>query len=303
MEWYYAKAGQQNGPVDDAVLADMIRTGSLGPKDLVWKETFGEEWRAIASVTELSGFLGSDGAARQTSNGEILRHARSALSGKWGISIGLCLLYILIITVASGLGMGIASLFIMGPMMAGLSLVFLVISRGTQLPSVQLLFEGFSRFGSSLGLFWLIVWMTFLWSLLAFAIATLLAIPLVIGLGLTTALQAMGSTPDFSSVNPIALGGMFLLIFGIPMIVQTVVQLRYAMAFFVLADRPDIGSRGALRESIEQMRGNKGRLFCLYLRIFGLSLLCLLTCGIGYLWLFPYTMAAQARFYDETRRA
>lgn len=37
-QWYYAKGNQQLGPVDRAVLEDLVRRGEVGPADLVWTE-------------------------------------------------------------------------------------------------------------------------------------------------------------------------------------------------------------------------------------------------------------------------
>ena len=47
------------------------------------------------------------------------------------------------------------------------------------------------------------------------------------------------------------------------------------------------------------MRGNRWRLFCLGFSFIGWSLLCVLTLGIGTLWLRPYEEAAWAAFYRD----
>ena len=75
----------------------------------------------------------------------------------------------------------------------------------------------------------------------------------------------------------------------------------YAMAFYVVADEPTIGAREALRRSKEMMQGNKFKLFCLYWHFFGWAILCILTLGIGFLWLGPYMSASTARFYEDVR--
>ena len=49
------------------------------------------------------------------------------------------------------------------------------------------------------------------------------------------------------------------------------------------------------------MDGYKWKYFCLGLRIFGLALLCILTLGIGFLWLFPYAHVSIAKFYDDIK--
>ena len=51
------------------------------------------------------------------------------------------------------------------------------------------------------------------------------------------------------------------------------------------------------------MDGHKWRLFCLYLRFYLWAILCIFTCGIGLLWLWPYISVACARFYDDLRPA
>ena len=52
-----------------------------------------------------------------------------------------------------------------------------------------------------------------------------------------------------------------------------------------------------LRESKEMMHGNKMDLFLLHLSFIGWALLCVLTLGIGNLWLVPYMNASYASFY------
>jgi len=38
MNWYYVDAGQQAGPVDDAQLTELVRSGKIQPDTLVWRE-------------------------------------------------------------------------------------------------------------------------------------------------------------------------------------------------------------------------------------------------------------------------
>jgi len=74
---------------------------------------------------------------------------------------------------------------------------------------------------------------------------------------------------------------------------------RYALTFYIIADNPTIGAMDAIRQSKELMNGFKWKLFCLHCRFIGWSLLCVLTCGIGFLWVMPYMMVSAARFYDD----
>jgi hypothetical protein len=55
-DWYYAKAGQQQGPVTREALQEMIRNGSLDPeKDLVWAAPM-KDWLRASEVAELGQF-------------------------------------------------------------------------------------------------------------------------------------------------------------------------------------------------------------------------------------------------------
>lgn len=87
-----------------------------------------------------------------------------------------------------------------------------------------------------------------------------------------------------------------ILLFIIPGIIATY---SYAMTYYVLAEHPELSAREALQRSKEMMSGNRFRLFCLQWSFIGWVLLCILTLGIGILWLRPYQHAAFAAFYRE----
>ena len=89
---------------------------------------------------------------------------------------------------------------------------------------------------------------------------------------------------------------LWSLLFVIPGIIASY---RYALAPYLMAENPDMGVMEAISRSKELMDGNKWRLFCLHLSFIGWNLLCVLTLGIGYLWLLPYQNAAEAAFYLE----
>ncbi|HWQ79837.1 MAG TPA: DUF975 family protein [Anaerovoracaceae bacterium] len=73
---------------------------------------------------------------------------------------------------------------------------------------------------------------------------------------------------------------------------------RYSLSFYILADNPDIGILEAINESKRMMRGNKWKFFCLNLSFIGWGILCILTLGIGLLWLSPYVSVSMVAFYD-----
>jgi uncharacterized membrane protein len=189
----------------------------------------------------------------KTENKLLMAQARESLRGKWGVAIGAFVVYMLIVVgiqIIPILG-AIVSLIITGPMVLGIAIFALSISRN-QNTEVGLIFKGFNRFGIALGAYLLMLIFIILWMLL-------------------------------------------LIIPGI------IAALSYALTFYNLADNESIGSLEAITKSKEMMRGNKWKLFCLYFRFLGWALLCILTAGIGFLWLIPYMQVSMAKFYDDVK--
>lgn len=89
---------------------------------------------------------------------------------------------------------------------------------------------------------------------------------------------------------------LWSLLFIIPGIIASY---SYAMTPYILAENPNLRASEAIEISKQMMEGNRWRLFCLQWSFIGWELLCLLTLGIGKLWLVPYTQAATAAFYRE----
>ena len=77
--------------------------------------------------------------------------------------------------------------------------------------------------------------------------------------------------------------------------------LSYSMTFYILADDNSIGAMEAIDKSKKMMDGYKWKYFCLGLRFIGWSLICILTLGIGFLWLFPYMQVCMVKFYDDIK--
>lgn len=89
---------------------------------------------------------------------------------------------------------------------------------------------------------------------------------------------------------------LWSLLFIIPGIIASY---SYAMVPYLLSEYPDMAAREAITYSKELMYGNRWRLFCLHFSFIGWSFLCVLTLGIGNLWLSPYRHAAEAAFYRD----
>lgn len=186
-------------------------------------------------------------------NADLMKMARETLRGKWGLAIGTSVVYILIVGVLQAIPYlkVIATLLLTGPMVLGLAVFFLSLSRGQEFRLVQI-FEGFKNFGTSVAAYLLLVIFILLWMLL-------------------------------------------LIIPGI------IACLSYSMTFFILADQGSIGAMEAIKKSKKMMDGYKWKYFCMELRFLGLGLLCILTLGIGFLWLFPYAWVSMAKFYDDVK--
>lgn len=91
---------------------------------------------------------------------------------------------------------------------------------------------------------------------------------------------------------------LWSLLFIIPGIVKS---LAYSQVIFILADEPEIGAMDALRKSEAMMKGNKTKYFLLGLILGLLAIACIFTLGIGFLFLFPVSKVAMAKFYEEVR--
>ncbi len=91
---------------------------------------------------------------------------------------------------------------------------------------------------------------------------------------------------------------LWMLLLIIPGIIA---GLAYSQTFYLLAEDPSLGPLEAITKSKAMMKGHKGKLFCLQCRFIGWGLLCMLTCGIGLLWLMPYMQVSLAYFHEDLR--
>jgi len=188
-------------------------------------------------------------------NKELMAEARESLSGNWGLAIGTFLVYGIIISSLQFIPVvgSVLALFIAGPMLVGVSMFSLSLSRGEN-ARLEQIFEGFKNYGTVLGAYLLMVLFIFLWMLL-------------------------------------------LIIPGI------IAAIAYSQTFYILAEDDAISSMDALKKSKEMMDGYKWKYFCLGLRFIGWVLLCILTLGIGFLWLSPYIQISYAKFYEDIKAA
>lgn len=96
---------------------------------------------------------------------------------------------------------------------------------------------------------------------------------------------------------------LYTILWSLLLIIPGIIKsIGYSMAPFIMADNPEMSAKEAIAASTELMDGHKGDLFILGLTFIGWELLCILSLGIGFLWLNPYMNASYAAFYREIVR-
>ena len=92
---------------------------------------------------------------------------------------------------------------------------------------------------------------------------------------------------------------LWMLLFIIPGIVKSY---SYAMAYYILAENPDMTAREALTESKIIMNGHKWEFFVLQLSFILWALLVLVTFGIAAIYVSPYQQLTFTNFYHNIKR-
>jgi uncharacterized membrane protein len=216
---------------------------------------------------------------------ELTAAARAGLAGNWGKSIGVAVIYFLLIAGISSVPLAgnLIQLIVAAPLVVGFHCYFLATVRRQPNP-FELLFEGFNRFGTAWCAYMLVFLIIMAWTIPS---AILIA-------GIMPFIH-----PDpavFPEYTVWALAAALMLILCAFLIL---LQMRYYLVLYAVADDPSIRAREAVRRSVELMRGNYWRLGLLWLRFVGWQILAVLTMGIGLIWLIPYVAAATAAFYTD----
>lgn len=82
-------------------------------------------------------------------------------------------------------------------------------------------------------------------------------------------------------------------------LVNVILSLFFGLADFLMIDNADMGAMEAMKTSLRLLKGNRGRLFRLYLSFLPLAILCVFTCYVGFLWMMPYMLATETVFYMD----
>ena len=71
----------------------------------------------------------------------------------------------------------------------------------------------------------------------------------------------------------------------------------FIQAYYLLLDFPQYNAMELMKLSFRIMKGHKWELFCLQMSFLPLGFLCLLSFGIGSLWLVPYMNMTQTLYF------
>ena len=100
------------------------------------------------------------------------------------------------------------------------------------------------------------------------------------------------------------LNTIFVMLWSILLVVPGLIKYySYSMSFYILRDNPEMTQAQARKASIQLMKGNKWKLFCLHFSFIGWILLSALTFGILFIWVLPAMITAEAAFYENLKAA
>ena len=188
----------------------------------------------------------------------------------------------------------LVSLFLVPPLTAGLSRIYLDLIDGKEV-RFETLFAYFKKgYGTTVRTY-------FLYSLLIIAAVT----PMFIATIVAVVASVLGSVVGLVLATILILVGS-----AVSITLCILLYYRYALVPFILAEYPTLRAIDVLRNSAALMKGNKWRLFCLQISFLGWMLLMipisLVTCGIGAMIgqnvLYAYTYTAQAAFYHDVAK-
>lgn len=268
-QWYYLVNGQQAGPITEEALREMIRQRRLRPEDLLWTHGMADWLPGRAALPDAFGSAATLGYA-SASRSDLPQNVYG--TGGQTPNADLMTTARAMLTGHWGLPMGFCLLMFLISMVvqnlpAGV-LISLVVTGPFQLGAV-IFFITFTRRGNP-------------------------------ELGMMFA----GFKQFGRALGTYLLMVLFILLWMLLLIIPGIIaSYAYSQALYIVADNPDVGPMEAIRRSKEMMRGRKWKLFCLYCRFIGWTLLCILTLGIGFLWLSPYMSTSVAAFYNDLHSA
>lgn len=105
-------------------------------------------------------------------------------------------------------------------------------------------------------------------------------------------------------VGTYLLSAALITLWSLLLIIPGIIKgLSYSLVPYILYDEPELSIKDTLKKSEAMMKGYRGRLFLLYLSFLGWAILIPFTFGIIAVWVVPYLLYSQAKFYEEMRRS
>lgn len=88
-----------------------------------------------------------------------------------------------------------------------------------------------------------------------------------------------------------------LLAYGVGLLVYVPAYILLSQCYYLILDFPNMKASEIIRGSVKLMKKHFGRMFYLMISFLPLTLLCVVTCGIGLLWVVPYTKMTYTYFF------
>ena len=255
---------------------------------------------------------------------EYKKIARQKLSGRYGMAIGLLIIFWVVYGAINGgvslIGGTLSFIFekpyggavttnliaiaagaLLIAIQVGFKLFYLMVARGWDY-EVSDLFIAFTADNAPLRLFYL--WLSNILEGLLYAVCMLPAI-------ICFVLAGVGGISNEAVVTgdglQLALTGLGMIFYIAGLILMLRFVMAFSMKYYIIADHLEkdesevLGPVELLQYSSDIMYGNKMKLFGLYFSFIGWFFLGMITCGIGFLWIIPYFNAATACFYEDVK--
>lgn len=224
--------------------------------------------------------------------------AKQFLSGKWGIAILAMMAAPALNTIGT---MAAIKLFPGDSFLAWLlgeaflfivSLLSMVISTGYNFMLLNMARGREYRFGNMIYMFKKGSDGVLSAALIMALIDTVLMIPFYYMVNMTApAAETMEAVLEWS--QPIMYSALAATVLGV------VIKLPFAMAFYILADNPQMKGREALKKSASLMKGHMMQYLVLQISFIPLMFLSILFLYVGLLWVMPYIYATNTIFYMD----
>ena len=224
--------------------------------------------------------------------------AKQFLSGKWGIAILAMMAAPALNTIGT---MAAIKLFPGDSFLAWLlgeaflfivSLLSMVISTGYNFMLLNMARGREYRFGNLIYMFKKGSDGVLSATLIMALIDTVLMIPFYYMVNMTApAAETMEAVLEWS--QPIMYSALAATVLGV------VIKLPFAMAFYILADNPQMKGREALKKSASLMKGHMMQYLVLQISFIPLMFLSILFLYVGLLWVMPYIYATNTIFYMD----